>query len=52
MYKKTATNTGGKPIAVLREFMVKPLSQYEEYIHTYHSRFIPEGVAEVFQIFL
>jgi hypothetical protein len=22
------------------------------YLHTYHSRFIPEGVAEVFQIFL
>jgi hypothetical protein len=23
-----------------------------KHIHTYHSRFIPEGVAEVFQIFL
>jgi hypothetical protein len=22
------------------------------YIHTYHSRFIPEGVAEAYQIFL
>jgi hypothetical protein len=27
-------------------------SIYNYYIHTYHSRFIPEGVAEVSQIFL
>jgi hypothetical protein len=25
---------------------------FREYIHTYHSRFIPEGVAEVSQVFL
>jgi hypothetical protein len=25
---------------------------YDTYIHTYHSRFIPEEVAEVSQIFL
>jgi hypothetical protein len=25
---------------------------HQSYIHTYHSRFIPEGVAEVSQIFL
>jgi hypothetical protein len=28
------------------------VSFLEKYIHTYHSRFIPEGVAEVSQIFL
>jgi hypothetical protein len=28
------------------------LSSFLTYIHTYHSRFIPEGVAEVSQIFL
>jgi hypothetical protein len=28
------------------------LKLFTSYIHTYHSRFIPEGVAEVTQIFL
>jgi hypothetical protein len=36
--RNTADVTGGKPIAVC--------------IDTYHSRFIPEGVAEASQIFL
>jgi hypothetical protein len=29
-----------------------PITFFYGYIHTYHSRFIPEGVAEVSQIFL
>jgi hypothetical protein len=33
--------------------LTRPLLQlFLKYIHTYHSRFIPEGVAEVSQIFL
>jgi hypothetical protein len=31
--------------------LVNP-SQFLTYIHTYHSRFIPKGVAEVSQVFL
>jgi hypothetical protein len=32
--------------------MMKGIALVQYYIHTYHSRFIPEGVAELSQIFL
>jgi hypothetical protein len=65
--RNTPDVTGGKPIAVWLESIsgmstVIPLVAFYDIhgifrewnvdIHTYHSRFIPEGVAEVCQIFL
>jgi hypothetical protein len=32
--------------------MIQNYTNFTPYIHTYHSRYIPEGVAEVSQIFL
>jgi hypothetical protein len=44
---------GHLPRIISREVYFEELySLLHTYIHTYHSRFIPEGVAEVSQIFL
>jgi hypothetical protein len=66
--RNTADVTGGKPIAVWTQSIsgaiaINPLVAFYDthgggtthettLLHTYHSRFIPEGLADVSQIFL
>jgi hypothetical protein len=47
-----ATLPNYRKILVVRKFATDPVYCAFTYIHTYHSRFIPEGVAETSQIFL
>jgi hypothetical protein len=50
-YKIYRPNFGCEPTLLYLFSVIGSIDSYT-YIHTYHSRFIPEGVAEVSQIFL